>query len=162
MKLVSQIKAMVLKSILFLVLSGATIRAMPQSGSVGVYLTVKNKRNCEHRLPSSDEKKYCVAAQPVITMGDFAYITEIEKDFSNKPYFSIAFTDQGVTKLRNLATALPNNPLALVVDNMIIGFIKNLDVLRNNKLKISGDEQITLTLETIHEKFRKVLTVKKS
>ena len=154
--------ALVIKGVIFLLLSVMSIHAVPQVVEIGIFMTVKYDKNCEHRLVSSDDKKFCLAPQPVITADDFAYITELENDVDNIPYFSIAFTEQGVKKLKNLATAFPNNQLAMVVDNEIIGFIKNLDVLRNNKLRISGEGHVKLTLAVIHEKLSKVLSVKKS
>lgn len=153
---------MVIKVVIFLVFSGMTIRSMAQNAEIGVFLTVKNKKNCEHQLTSSDEKKICLAPQPVITGDDFAYITELENDVDHKPYFSIAFTELGVKKLKNLDTAFPNNDLAMVVDNVIIGFIKNLDILRGNKIRISGEGQGKLTIQAIHEKLSRFLDVRKS
>jgi hypothetical protein len=132
-----------------------------QESKLGVYITVKYSRKCENQATTIENKKFCLAAQPVLTKVDLSYITEIKLDLAMQPYFTLVFTENGATKLRNLAIAFPNTEIVLVVDKEIIGFLTNLDQLRSNSLKMTAGKQFGDNVEFVHEKLKAFLPVRK-
>ena len=131
-----------------------------QHVDIGIFVTIKFTKKCEYKLLTLNNRKICVTSQPVLTVNDFAYITEIKKDPAGTYYFNLGFSDQGFIKLKKLSAAFPDTQLALVINNTIVGFIKNLDVLRNKTLKIDATSDGKTGLEAIHEKLLKALPVK--
>lgn len=145
--------------ILAFCLSSAT--AFAQSPTVGIYLTVKFNKKCENQVLNFEGKKFCLAPQPVLMVEDLSYITDIKIDLGNKSYFTLVFTENGGQKLRNLAVAFPNTQIVLVVDKLIVGFLRDLDVLKSNSLKMTAGVGPGETVEYVHEKLRAVLPVRK-
>jgi hypothetical protein len=154
------LKNIVLVSFFFLV-GVMTESAFAQESKLGVYLTVKFSKKCENQVVNIDNKKFCLAAQPVLTKVDLSYITEIKLDLAMQSYFTIVFTENGASKLRNLAVGFPNSQIVLVVDKQIIGFLTDLDQLRSNSLKMTAGAQSGSNVEYVHEKLRAFLPVKK-
>jgi hypothetical protein len=158
MNLWSKIIAVV--SLVLAILSpGST--ALAQESKLGVFITVKYSKKCENQVVDFVNKKFCLAPQPVLTKEDLSYITDIKLDLGMQPYFMLVFTENGVTKLRNLALGFPNTQIVLVVDKLIIGFLKDLDQLRTNSLKMTAGSEYESNVEFVHEKLKAFLPVKR-
>jgi hypothetical protein len=142
-------------------LTVSTCNAQAQEKKFGVYITVKFKKKCENQVVNLEDKKFCIADQPVLTREDFSYITNIKMDLASQHYFNLVFTEAGATKLRNLSIAFPNTQIVLVVDHLIVGFLKDLDILKYNALKMTAGDQYTNNVEVVHEKLKAVLPVGK-
>jgi hypothetical protein len=136
-------------------------QARAQDKRFGVFITVKYKKKCENQVVSLENKKFCIADQPVLKREDLSYITDIKLDLASQHYFNLVFTEAGATKLRNLSIAFPNTQIVLVVDQTIVGFLKDLDILKSNVLKMTAGEQYTNNVEVVHEKLKSVLPVRK-
>jgi hypothetical protein len=153
-------KYIALASLAFMLhLAGSS--AFAQESKLGVFITVKYSKKCENQAVNIENKKFCLAPQPVLTKVDLSYITEIKLDLAMQSYFTLVFTENGASKLRNLAVGFPNSQIVLVVDKQIIGFLKDLDQLRSNSLKMTAGVQYGSNVEFVHEKLRAFLPVKK-
>jgi hypothetical protein len=139
----------------------SALPAFGQGSTVGVYLTFKNKKRCQNQAVNLEEKKYCLAPQPVLTSDDMSHITAINTDLTNQLYFNLVFKESGVAKLKNLSKAFPNSQIVLVVDKIIVGFLKDLDVLKSNQLKMTAGTEPGKDLEFVHEKLKGVLPIRK-
>jgi hypothetical protein len=135
--------------------------ACAQESKLGVFITVKYSKKCENQVVDFANKKYCLAPQPVLTKVDLSYITDIKLDLGMQPYFMLVFTENGATKLRNLAVGFPNAQIVLVVDKLIIGFLKDLDQLRTNSLKMTAGAEYESNVEFVHDKLKAFMPVKK-
>jgi hypothetical protein len=144
--------------IFMLCFTAAIITARSQETSTGIFLTTKIKKNCQNILFTTDKKtKVCVTMNPIISAKDFVYITDIKKDIDNRFSFNLIFSNEGYETLKKLYAQLPNSEFALVVDNSVIGYIKNLEVLKNKTLLIDGTETDILS---IHHALEAVVTVR--
>lgn len=132
----------------------------PQEPAIGIYITVKYNKKCENQVVNFDDKKFCLAAQPVLTVKDLSHISTIKIDLANQSYFSLVFTEAGEQKLRNLSVAFPNTEIVLVVDKLIVGFLTNLETLRGNSLKMTAGAGSAQNVEFVHNKMKAVLPVK--
>jgi hypothetical protein len=132
----------------FLVFFAALIStARAQEVSTGIFLTTKVKKNCQNILFTNDKKtKVCVTMNPIISAKDFVYITDIKKDIDNRHSFNLIFSNEGYEKLKKLYAQLPNSEFALVVENVVIGYIKNLEMIKNKSLLIDGTENEILSI----------------
>ena len=144
-------------TILLLAFVASIPSAVAQTSKVGIYITVKYKRKCENPATSLDEKKYCLAPQPVLTIDDISHVTPINLDLANQRYFNLVFKESGVAKLKNLSIAFPNATIVLVADNLILGFLKDLDVLRFNTLKMTADPRSEKNVDFVHDKLKAFL-----
>jgi hypothetical protein len=131
-----------------------------QQPTVGIYITLKFTKKCENQVVNFDNKKFCLTAQPVLTVDDLSHISAIKIDLANQSYFSLVFTEGGVKKLKNLSIAFPNTQIVLVVDKLIVGFLTDLDSLRSNSLKMAAGSGSAQNVEFVHDKMKAVLPVK--
>ena len=148
-------------AIILLILAAPGHACWGQKPTLGVYITVKYSKKCENPAVNLDDKKFCLAAQPVLTIEDISHITPIYIDLANQSYFNLVFKESGVAKLKNLSIAFPNTQIVLVIDKLIVGFLKDLDVLRSNTLKMTAGIQSTRNVDFVHEKMKAVLPVRK-
>lgn len=130
-----------------------------QETSFGIYFTTKSK-NCPKKVATITKKKICVMAQPVVALEDVSHISPIRYDFQNQPYFNIAVTEAGLSKLKNLAIAFPNQQIAVVVDGTLIGYLSDLNRLRSPYIKIGSSDGSLQNIEMIHKKLKVVRPVK--
>jgi hypothetical protein len=137
-----------IRKISFLIfLTTLIITARSQETSTGIFLTTKIKKNCQNILFTNDKKtKVCVTMNPIISVKDFVYITDIKKDIDNRHSFSLIFSNEGYEKLKKLYAQLPNSEFALVVEKIVIGYIKNLETIKNKSLLIDGTEDEILSI----------------
>lgn len=127
---------------------------------VGIFITIAYNKDCEHKLETIDKKKICITPRPVISKGDFAYITDLNER-GKKTFFHLVLSDSGFHKLKTIFRDLPRAEFVLVADDMVVGFIKNLDVLRNRSLMIDAPTDNSDNLRRAHDKLAVVFKVKK-
>lgn len=146
---------------LFIAVFGFTAESLrAQESTVGIYITVKFSKKCENQVTNFDDKKFCLAAEPVLTLKDLSHISRIKVDLANRSYFSLVFTEDGAKKLKNLSIAFPNTEIVLVVNKRIIGFLTDLEALRSTSLKMTASPGSTQNVEFVHEKLKAVLPEK--
>jgi hypothetical protein len=148
-------------TILFLTLSLSTLTSVAQTSPIGIYVSVKTKKRCENPVIGLDNKKVCLAPQPVLTLDDISHISPMKIDLANQSYFNLVFTEAGASKLRSLSIAFPNTKIVLVVDKTVVGVLKDLDVLKSNVLKMTGSTEPGKNLEFVYEKLKTALPVRK-
>lgn len=138
----------------------SAMNSFGQKPNVGIYFTIKYHKKCPNQVIDLNEKKFCLADEPVLSLQDLSYISTIKLDLANRSYFSLVFTEEGAKKLKNLSVAFPNTEIVLVVDKLIVGFLTNLETLRSNSLKMSADQRSGQNVEFVHEKLKEALPVK--
>lgn len=131
-----------------------------QQSSFGVYMIAATKKQCVKKLQTLDEKKVCLMGVPVLTIDDVSHITAIRYDLANEPYFSLVVRDSGFNKLKGLAAAFPNQDIAVVVDDTVVGFLNGLDRLRGTRLKMTAQNKSQITLNSVHAKLLEVLPMR--
>jgi hypothetical protein len=149
----------VVVSWLFAILSmGSQLPVSAQENSIGIYVTTKLKQNCQKSLLSLNKKEtICVTDNPVLSAGCFSKVTKLkENSLLDIYYFHLVFSESGYQKFKLLYTELPNAEFVLVVDNKVIGFIKNPDEIKNKSLQIDGDAR-SPELKWVHEKLKAVI-----
>jgi len=125
--------------------------------NAGIFLVVKNEKICEKRVFNIDKKvKVCVTPEPILAVDNFTSVSSIVKrdSLGVNCYFNLGFSQTGMERLKKIYTTLPQAELVLVVDNTVVGFITNLNTIRNKSLAIEGNEK---DLILIHEKFKVAL-----
>jgi len=130
-----------------------------QGTTFGIYMTTGSK-NCPKKVTTITKKKICVMAQPVLALEDVAHISSIRYDFKNQPYFNITVTESGHSKLKSLAIAFPNQQIAVVVDDTLIGYLSDLDRLRGPYIRIGSSDGSLEDVQMIHQKLKLVRPVK--
>lgn len=105
----------------------------------------------------NDGKKVCIAPNAIIGHEEFAFITPIRNIQGRKTaYFNLVFTDKGFATLKKLYSELPASELVLVIDDKVVGNIKNMDVIRNRTLRIDGQAN-SPDLLWVHEHLKTVV-----
>jgi hypothetical protein len=134
-----------------------------QETSTGIYLTIHSKKkDCPHLVYSRNKKiKVCATLKPIVTINDFKSVTEIKQDLAaNVSYFNLVLSQEGNDRLKNLITSLAGTELVLVVDETVVGLIKNKDQLVNRSIRIDGpatSDDVTL----VFNKLKQLLAEKK-
>jgi hypothetical protein len=65
-------------------------------------------------------------------------------------------TEAGLSKLKNLAIAFPNQQIVVVVDGTLIGYLSDLNRLRSPYIKIGSSDGSLQNIEMIHKKLKVV------
>lgn len=134
--------------------------AHAQASTFGVYMTANSRKQCAQKLENFDKKKICLVAQPILKLEDISHITAMRLDLGNQPYFSLVVTEQGLTKLKGVAIAFPNQQVAVVVDNIVIGFLTDLDRLKSTSIKMTSNNASQVNLQMVHEKLKTVFPLR--
>lgn len=133
-----------------------------QENSVGIFLTQKLTKNCQNILFTRNKKiKVCTPEKPIIWSEEFAYITEIRIDEAQKlGYFNLFLSQKGYDKIKSVIEQLAGTELVLVVDNTVVGFIKNKDQIVNKSILIDGPAH-SEELEWVFASLQKTIRPKK-
>ena len=124
----------------------------------GIYMVMNDTKICEKRITNIDKTiKLCVTPEPIIPIDDFISLSNIRVLNPENSNFDLTLSAAGIGKIKDLHTQLPNAKLVLVVDHVVVGYVNNLDVIRNKSLLIEGEER---HISAIHEKFRTILANK--
>jgi hypothetical protein len=111
-----------------------------QENDAGIFLTAEFHKNCKNLRRTRDKKiKVCTPLKPIILPDEFSGITEIQNDNgTNLSYFYLILSQPGYDKLKNIIDQLSETELVLVVDNTVVGFVKNKNQIVNKSLRIDG------------------------
>jgi hypothetical protein len=70
-------------------------------------------------------------------------------------------TEQGYDRLKKLSAELPETQFVLVADNSVIGFMKNMDVLRSKFLIIDSASPSGDGLDVVRQKLTAIPTLRR-
>jgi hypothetical protein len=124
--------------------------------STGFYFTISEKeKNCPQRFRTFDEKQsFCAPQKPILDRSVFTNVTEIQFDSQRKrKYIDLYLTPKGLERLKAITSSLPNASLILVVDEKVVGLLKNKDVV-GRFIRIDSDLS-SRQLDWIHDKLKK-------
>jgi hypothetical protein len=156
---------MAVNLLLFLILALTFSHQMvAQENSAGIYLTIKaNKKysNCPNKFYTRDnETIVCATTKPIITSSEFSHLTEIKNDPAiNFSYFNLVLSQQAFDKVRNITASLPGSEFVLVVDEKVVGFIKDKNQVVNRAIQLNGSAN-SEDVQWIHEQLTKIIKSK--
>jgi hypothetical protein len=147
-----------------LVISPPACEGLAQQSTVEIYLPfkVEKKRDqCPNILYSRTKTtQVCVTSKPVISVTEFAYITEIINDNEkNYCYFNLIFTSSGYDKIKMISQTLPETEMVLTVNETVVGFIKNMDQISNRAIRIDGVANAE-EVHWVHSRLKEIIPVK--
>jgi hypothetical protein len=157
------------KSYLFLVLFYLlTPACFAQEQTNGIFATIKI--DTKHRAKDygrrvfnrSHREKFLIPDQPLIASIEFTSVSKITHDLpALLSYFDIIVSTEGMTRLRNAITALPDTELVLVIDNTVFGRIssKSEQDFRYNKITIASPLK-DADLEWAHGKLEEMINAR--
>ena len=120
-----------------------------EKATTGFYIMIAEKGNCPQLFATRDKKQtYCVPRKPILDQGIFVSITEV-KIKEKRKYVDLYLSPKGMETLKSLVKNLPNATLILVVDDSVIGVLKNTDVV-GRFIRIDSDI-LSQELEWVHE-----------
>jgi hypothetical protein len=132
-----------------------------QENNTGIFLTTEFHKNCKNLRSTRDKKiKVCTPLNPIILPEEFASITEITNDGVRKlSYFHLVLSQPGNDKLKNIINQLSEIDLVLVVDNTVVGFIKNKNQIVNRSLQIDGPLRSD-DVKWVYERLQRVIQLR--
>jgi hypothetical protein len=145
----------------FVLIVAAAHETAAQENSMGIYLTVKSEKkynNCPKKLFTRDKKTLvCVTPKPIIAVGDFSYLTEIRNDMAiNFSYFNLVLSQQGFDKVKSIIASLPGAELVLVVDENVVGFIKDKNQIVNRSIRLDGAAN-SEDVQWLHKRLKEIV-----
>jgi hypothetical protein len=154
---------------LFLVFILALTVSQPtaaQENSAGIYLTIKPDKkynNCPNKFSTRDNKTIvCATTKPIITAAEFSHLTEIKNDHAiNFSYFNLVLSQQASDKVKNITASLADSEFVLVVDEKVVGFIKDKNQVVNRAIQLNGTAN-SEDVQWIHEQLTKIIKTKKT
>ncbi len=137
-------------SILFLIIF---CQAYGQDNT-GFYIQIDKKTNCPQEVRTFDNVGvFCVPQKPILDKTVFTTISEIQVDHNRKrKYIDLHLSTKGMELLKTVVTSLPNATLILVVDNKVVGVLKNKDIV-GRFIRVDSD-LISQQIEWIHDKLK--------
>lgn len=152
------------KLFLFVLLITILNQAQGQEATAGIYITIKvnkNKSGCPKELFAKDKKiRACVPIYPIISVNDFISLTVIKNDErKNFSYFSVQLSEEGFSKLKDVTQELPGSQLAFVVNETIVGFIKNISQITNKSIQVDGKAN-SEDVKWVHQELKKIIKLK--
>jgi len=123
-------------------------------GNTGFYIQIDKKTNCPQEVRTFDNiGVFCVPNKPILDKTVFTSISEIQVDHSKKrKYIDLHLSTKGMELLKTVVTSLPNSTLILVVDNKVVGVLKNKDVV-GRFIRVDSD-LVSQQIEWIHDKLK--------
>lgn len=123
----------------FILVTPYELRA--QSAKNGIFLTTKFAKNCQNRLKTFTKTKICLTPSPIVPITDFEEVTDMLMDpvTPDKAYFNLNLSESAYQRIKKLHAEMPGAEFALVVNNVVVGFISNLSSLRNRIIRIDGN-----------------------
>ncbi|HEY5826226.1 MAG TPA: hypothetical protein VIT44_17770 [Cyclobacteriaceae bacterium] len=122
--------------------------------NTGFYIQIDKKTNCPQEVRTFDNVGvFCVPNKPILDRTVFTSISEIQIDHNKKrKYIDLYLSAKGMELLKTVVTSLPNSTLILVVDNKVVGVLKNKDVV-GRFIRVDSD-MVSQQIEWIHEKLK--------
>lgn len=123
-------------------------------GSTGIYVMISDKdKNCPQKFMTIDSKQaYCVPKRPILDRSVFISVSEI-KQLEKRKYIDLYISVKGMESLKNLVTNLPNASFILVVEDKVVGVLKNKDVV-GRFIRIDSDI-FSKDIDWVHDRLKK-------
>ncbi len=150
---------------LFMIFCLLASAGIAQEKTTGIFATIKlNKKNQptdygRRVYNRSHREKFQIPTQPLIASIEFTGVSKITHDLSALiSYFDIIVSVDGMTRLRNTITALPDTELVLLIDDTVFGQItsKSEQDFRYNKITIASPLK-DVDLEWAHGKLEEMI-----
>ncbi len=122
--------------------------------NTGFYIQTDKKSNCPQEVRTFDDvQAFCIPGKPILDRTAFTSISEIQTDLNKKrKYIDLHLSTKGMELLRTVVSSLPNATLILVVDNKVVGVLKNKDIL-GRFIRIDSD-LLSKQIDWIHDKLK--------
>jgi len=122
--------------------------------NTGFYIQIDKKTNCPQEVRTFDNVGvFCVPQKPILDKTAFTTISEIQVDHAKKrKYIDLHLSAKGMDLLKTVVNSLPNATLILVVDNRVVGVLKNKDVV-GRFVRVDSD-LVSQQIEWIHDKLK--------
>ena len=124
--------------------------------NTGFYIQIDKKTNCPQEVRTFDNlAAFCVPQKPILDRSAFTSVGEIQVDHNKKrKHIDIYISTKGMELLKTVVTSLPNANLILIVDNKVVGILRNKDVV-GRFIRVDSD-LVSQQLEWIHDKLKPV------
>jgi len=145
-----------------------TFEAAAQENSTGIFAIIKLDKKHKTKdygrrvFNRSHREKFLIPEQPLIASVEFTSVSKITHDLpALLSYFDIIVSAEGMTRLRNTITALPDTELVLLIDNTVFGRIssKSEQDFRYNKITIASPLK-DVDLEWAHGKLDEMINAR--
>jgi len=122
--------------------------------NTGFYIQIDKKTNCPQEVKTFDNlAAFCVPQKPILDRSAFTSIGEIQVDQNKKrKYIDIHVSTKGMELLKTVVTSLPNASIILIVDNKVVGILRNKDVV-GRFIRVDSD-LVSQQLEWIHDRLK--------
>ena len=122
--------------------------------NTGFYIQIDKKTNCPQEVRTFDDvQAFCIPHKPILDRTTFTSISEIQTDLAKKRKFiDLHMSAKGMELLRTVVSSLPNATLILVVDNKVVGVLKNKDIV-GRFIRIDSD-LLSKQIDWIHDKLK--------
>ena len=142
-----------IRVILFIIVSFSFQNSQEQS-STGFYVMISEKeKNCPQKFMTMDNKQaYCVPRKPILDRSVFVSVSEI-RQLEKRKYIDLYLSTKGMESLKNLVTNLPNASFILVVEDKVVGVLKNKDVV-GRFIRIDSDI-LSKDIDWVHDHLKK-------
>jgi len=142
-----------MKSILSFLFFLLTISVYCQDNT-GFYVQIEKKTNCPQEIRTFDDVQiFCVPNKPILDRTAFTTISEVKTDTNKKrKYIDLHLSKKGMDLLNTVVNSLPNATLILVVENKVVGVLKNKDIV-GRFIRIDSDPA-SRQIEWIHDKLK--------
>jgi hypothetical protein len=122
---------------------------LQEKANTGFYIMISEKENCPQKFATMDKKQtYCVPRKPILDQSIFVSVTDV-KILEKRKYIDLYLSTKGMDALKNLVKNLPNATIILVVDDKVIGVLRNTDIV-GRFIRIDSDI-LSKDLEWIHD-----------
>jgi hypothetical protein len=142
-----------MRTLFFCLLLVTTHYAYGQDNT-GFYIQIDKKTNCPQEVRTFDNVgAFCVPNKPILDRTAFTSVSEIQIDQGKKrKYIDLHISTKGMELLKAVVTSLPNAKLILVVDNKVVGVLKNKDIV-GRFIRIDSD-MVSQQIEWIRDRLK--------
>lgn len=120
-----------------------------EKATTGFYIMIAEKANCPQQFATLDNRQtYCVPRKPILDQSIFVSVTDV-KIMDKRKYIDLYLSVQGMETLKSLVKNLPNATIILVVEDNVIGVLRNKDIV-GRFIRIDSDI-LSKDLEWIHD-----------
>jgi len=118
--------------------------------NTGFYIEIEKKTNCPQLVRTFDETlTFCVPKRPILDRTVFTSIGDIQVDAAKKrKYIDLHLNSKGMETLKTVVASLPNSNIILVVNDRVVGRLKNKDIV-GRFIRIDSD-LVSQQIEWIH------------
>ncbi|MBX2917125.1 MAG: hypothetical protein KF856_17780 [Cyclobacteriaceae bacterium] len=162
---------MVLRFILLLFVSGSiTYSSVCAQESTGIFAIIKLDKKYKTKgygrkvYTRNNRERFLIPEQALIASAEFTAIRPIEHDLRALiSYFDIIVSAEGMVRLRNTVSALPDTELILLIDNTVFGRIstRSEEDFKFNKITIASPIK-DVDLQWAYEQLQEMIATRKN